>query len=118
MPSPDDDGAITRRLLMLQRISFLSELSPVALFGLAEHAKERSVSRGQAVPPSSQGALRFFPDGSACEAHAGAPCPGGFALAAPDLVPWLAEASFDGVVRARSDGSMPSRRAASASTSS
>ena len=106
MPSPDDDGAITRRLLMLQRISFLSELSPVALFGLAEHAKERSVSRGQAVPPSSQGALRFFPDGSACEAHAGAPCPGGFALAAPDLVPWLAEASFDGVVRARSDGSM------------
>ena len=65
MSSPDDDGAITRRLLMLQRITFLSELSPVALFGLAEHAKERSVSRGQSVPRSSPGAIRFFPDDSA-----------------------------------------------------
>lgn len=102
MATLDPHGVMTRRLLMLQRIAFLSQLAPVALLGLAEHARELSVSRDQIVPRPSPEAILFFPDGTRCESIAGTPR--GFGLFAPDLVPWLADASFDGVVRARSAG--------------
>lgn len=101
MPSPDEQGVITRRLLVLQQIAFFSELAPSVLVSLAERAREVSVSRGQIAPPPSPGAIRFFPDGTLRRGAAGAR---GFAVLAPDLVPWLASARFDGVVRARSDG--------------
>jgi len=91
-----------RRLLVLQRIAFFSELAPPVLVSLAERAREVTVSRGQIAPPPSPGAIRFFPDGTLYRGTAG---PRGLAVLAPDLVPWLAGASSDGVVRARSDGS-------------
>ena len=71
MPSPDEQGVITRRLLVLQQIAFFSELAPSVLVSLAERAREVSVSRGQIAPPPSPGAIRFFPDGTLRRGAAG-----------------------------------------------